>query len=91
VTEFRASFDATVTFANGGRLDVEGFRVDVPSNDVAPDEVAHLFVSSLSLLMVDEVLISNIAIVEEPHKGTWAGPSAGPVPPVIPAPRTRVL
>jgi len=52
VTEFRASFDATVTFANGGRLDVEGFRVDVPSNDVAPDEVAHLFVSSLSLLMM---------------------------------------
>ena len=29
MTEYRASFDATVTFANGGGLAVQGFRVDV--------------------------------------------------------------
>ena len=30
MTEYRASFDATVTFANGGGLAAHGFRVDVP-------------------------------------------------------------
>ena len=28
--EYRAEFDATVTFSNGGALHAEGFRVDVP-------------------------------------------------------------
>ena len=91
MTQFRASFDATATFTNGGQLGVEGFRVDVPGAATTPEEIAHIFVSSLSLLMVDEVLVSNIEIVEEAHKGTWGGPSAGPLPPVIPPPRTRVL
>ena len=88
MTAHRASFDATVTFTNGGHLTVDGFRVDIPSADATPAEIAHLFVASLSLLMVDEVAISNIAIIDEPHKGTWGGPSSGALPPVIPPPRT---
>ena len=90
IATHRASFDATVTFTNGGRLTAEGFRVDIPRVDATPAEIAYLFVASLSLLMVDEVAIGNIVIIAEPHKGTWGGPSAGAVPPVIPPPRTVV-
>ena len=32
--EYRAQFDAVVTFSNGGGLRAEGFRVDVPGPDV---------------------------------------------------------
>ena len=40
MTEYRASFDATVSFSNGGDLTVHGFRVDVPSPDVSEAEIA---------------------------------------------------
>jgi hypothetical protein len=53
--EYRAQFDATVTFSNGGGLTTEGFRIDVPGEDVSDEEIAALFVSSLNLLMVDRV------------------------------------
>jgi arylformamidase len=29
MTEYRASFDASISFSNGGDLAVHGFRVDV--------------------------------------------------------------
>jgi kynurenine formamidase len=73
--EYRAQFDATVTFANGGGLTAEEFRVDVPGPDVSDEEVAALFVASLSLLMVDRVELRNLTVFAEPHKGTRAGPS----------------
>jgi hypothetical protein len=38
--EYRASFDAAVTFSNGGDLAVHGFRVDVPSPEVDQAEIA---------------------------------------------------
>ena len=64
-----------MTFLNGGSLSAEGFRVDVPGPDVSEDEVAALFVASLSLLMVDQVEVSELSVFEEPHKGTRGGPS----------------
>jgi arylformamidase len=75
MTQYRAQFDATVTFSNGGGLDAQGFRVDVPGPDVTEGEVADLFVASLSLLMVDRVVLANLTIFEERHKGTHGGPS----------------
>ena len=75
MTEYRASFDATVSFANGGGLSVHGFRVDVPSRDIGEDGIAALFVASLGLLMTESVSLSNVEIVAEPHKGTRGGPS----------------
>jgi arylformamidase len=42
-TQYRAQFDAVVTFANGGGLRADGFRVDVPGPDVTAPEVADLF------------------------------------------------
>jgi 2',3'-cyclic-nucleotide 2'-phosphodiesterase (5'-nucleotidase family) len=51
-TEYRARFDAVVTFSNGGGLRADGFRVDVPGPDVTEQDVASLFIASLNLLMV---------------------------------------
>ncbi|MGH3247029.1 MAG: cyclase family protein [Trebonia sp.] len=75
MTEYRASFDAAVTFSNGGDLTVHGFRVDIPSTDVSEAEIAALFVASLGLLMTDTVELSNVEVLTEPHKGTRGGPS----------------
>ena len=75
MTEYRASFDATVRFSNGGELAAHGFRVDVPSREMDEAEIAALFVASLGLLMTDSVELSNVEIIAEPHKGTRGGPS----------------
>ena len=75
VTEYRAQFDAVVTFANGGGLRADGFRVDVPGPGVTGPEVADLFIASLSLLLVDTVELVNLGVFAEPHKGTRGGPS----------------
>jgi kynurenine formamidase len=75
MTEYRASFDAAVTFSNGGDLAVHGFRVDVPSADTGPAEIAALFAASLGLLMTDAVKLSAVEIFAEPHKGTRGGPA----------------
>ncbi|WP_341719051.1 cyclase family protein [Micromonospora sp. FIMYZ51] len=67
--DFRAQFDAAVTFANGGSLRTEGFRLDIPGRDVTDEELATLFVRHLGLLMVAEVRITNKTIIEEAHRG----------------------
>jgi len=74
-SEYRASFDATVRFSNGGDLSVHGFRVDLPSEDVTEDDIGALFVASLGLLMSEPVTLSNVSVFLEPHKGTRGGPS----------------
>jgi arylformamidase len=74
-TDHRASFDAVISFSNGGDLTAHGFRVDVPSADVSEAEIAALFVASLGLLMTDTVELSNVEVFAEPHKGTRGGPS----------------
>jgi arylformamidase len=75
VAEYRASFDAAISFSNGGDLTARGFRVDVPSPDVSQAEIAALFVASLGLLMTDTVQLDRVEIFAEPHKGTRGGPS----------------
>lgn len=75
MTEYRASFDATITFSNGGDLAVHGFRVDVPAADIDEAGIAALFVASLGLLMTDAVELRNVQVFAEPHKGTRGGPS----------------
>jgi arylformamidase len=75
VAEYRASFDATIRFSNGGDLTARGFRVDVPSADVSEADIAALFVASLGLLMTDTVELDHVEVFAEPHKGTRGGPS----------------
>ncbi|MEH0818986.1 MULTISPECIES: cyclase family protein [unclassified Micromonospora] len=67
--QYRARFDAEVTFANGGGLRTDGFRLDIPGPEIDDAALAALFVRHLGLLMVAEVRISGKTIVEEPHKG----------------------
>jgi hypothetical protein len=70
VTEYRAHFDADVQFVNGGRLTAEGFRLDVPSADMADAQIAELFVQHLGLALVGKVELRSVKIVEEAHKGS---------------------
>ena len=70
MTEHRAHFDAHVTFANGGSLRTEGFRLDVPSGDLLPDDVARLLVRHLGLALVGSVEVTGLTFVEEPHVGS---------------------
>jgi arylformamidase len=76
VLQYRAEFDAVVTFTNGGGLQARGFRVDVPHADVTEPEIAELFVASMNLLKAGRAELSNVRIFAEPHLGTAAGPSA---------------
>ncbi|MEU3453922.1 cyclase family protein [Micromonospora sp. NPDC006766] len=67
--EYRAQFDAVVSFANGGGLRVDDFRLDIPGREISDEDLGALFVRHLGLLMVAEVRITNRTVVEEPHKG----------------------
>ena len=76
VPDYRASFDATVTFRNGGGLSAQGFRLDLPGPDMSAAEIGPLFVQHLGLLMVDRVDITNLDVFEEQHKGSRNVPVA---------------
>jgi arylformamidase len=77
VTDYRAEFDADVTFRNGGGLRAQGFRLDVASPEVTGAEVAELFVRDLRLLLVDRVTVTGLRVVEEQHRR----PPGTPEPP----------
>lgn len=68
--EFRAHFDARVEFVNGGGLRAQGFRIDLPSADADEGTVGRLFVQHLGLALVGSVVISNLEVVREQHRGT---------------------
>lgn len=75
MSEYRAVFDAAITFSNEGGLQAQRFRVDIPDANVSLEEIARLFMTSLDLLMTESAVVSNVQIIEEPHKGTRGGPS----------------
>jgi kynurenine formamidase len=68
--EYRARFDARIEFVNGGGLTAEGFRLDLPSRDASEAEIGRLLVRHLGLAMVGSVLLTDLEIVEEAHKGS---------------------
>jgi arylformamidase len=68
--QYRARFDATVSFTNGGGLSADGFRIDVPSADVTEQQVARLFVQHFGLALVADVRLDDLTIIEETHRGT---------------------
>src|SRR5690348_5577318 len=67
-SERRVEFDFAVTFSNGGGLQGEGFRLDIPGDDITDDELADYLILDLRLLMVRDVRITNKRIIVEPHK-----------------------
>ncbi|HKW23608.1 MAG TPA: cyclase family protein, partial [Ktedonobacterales bacterium] len=64
----RVQFDFAVAFSNGGGLQGEGFRLDIPGDDITDDELSDYLIRDLRLLMVRNVRISNKRIIVEPHK-----------------------
>lgn len=73
--EYRAEFDADITFSNGGGLQAQGFRLDVPGPNVGDAELAELLTVHLGLLMVERVSLRNVRVIREQHKGSRGGPS----------------
>lgn len=78
MSDYRAVFDFRIAFTNGGGLTGQGFRLDVPSASVTVDEIGHLLVRRLGLLMTASVVLSGVQIVEELHREppTAAAPAA---------------
>ncbi len=71
----RVKFDFEVDFTNGGGLQGQDFRLDIPSDDFSDMELADAIVRDMRLLMVGKVRILNKAIISEPHKRDAAIPS----------------
>ena len=65
--QYRAEFDAAVTFPDGGGLQAQRFRIDVPHGDVTKADVAALFAALLGLRGVDRVDLTGIRIFAEPR------------------------
>ena len=73
--EHRAVFDFVVTFTNGGRIEGQGFRLDVPRAGLSAAEVGQLLVAHLGLLMVGNVEIAHLGFAEERHRGSHGVPA----------------
>jgi kynurenine formamidase len=68
VTEHRVQFDFEITFSNGGGLRGQGFRLDIPGEDISDAALADYLVRDMRLLMVGTVRILNKTILAEAHK-----------------------
>ena len=66
--EHRVELDFVIRFRNGGSLRGDGFRLDIPGDDISDPDAAALLVRDLGLLMVDEVRLTGRRIVAEPHR-----------------------
>lgn len=68
MTEHRVQFDFVVHFTNGGSLSAQGFRLDIPGEDIPDDALAAYLIQDMRLLMAGRVDIANKQIIAEPHK-----------------------
>jgi len=64
----RMKFDFEIDFTNGGGLQGQGFRLDIPAEDISDADLADYLVDDLRLLMVEAVRIYNKEIITEKHK-----------------------
>ena len=75
--EHGSSSTSTCTFRNGGGLQGQGFRLDIPGDDITDAEAGALLVRELGLLMVDQVRITGRRILVEPHRRRAGGGEDG--------------
>ena len=68
----RAQFDFEIDFSNGGGIQGQDFRLDIPGDDITDAELARYIVRDLRLLMVADVRILRKRIITEPHKRSAA-------------------
>lgn len=64
----RVQFDFDISFTNGGGLQGQGFRLDIPGEDISEGDLGDYLVRDLRLLMTSEVRITNKKIIQEEHK-----------------------
>ncbi|MEV8515104.1 hypothetical protein [Dactylosporangium sp. NPDC051484] len=67
--QWRVEFDAEVEFSNGGALQAQEFRLDIPGSDIDDEALGELFVRHLGLLMVGSTKITRKVLLREAHKG----------------------
>jgi kynurenine formamidase len=76
--QHRAIFDAEVTFANGGGLQCQDFRLDIVGDSISDEDLATLFLTHLGLLLAESVRITRKSVIAEPHKGSRGVPRSRP-------------
>jgi kynurenine formamidase len=64
----RVKFDFEISFTNGGGMQGQDFRLDIPGEDITEAELADAIVNDMRLLMVRDVRILNKEIISEAHK-----------------------
>lgn len=74
--QHRVELDFAITFRNGGGIQGQGFRLDIPGDDISDADAAALLVRDLGLLMVDQVRIEGRRVIAEPHRRRSVGASA---------------
>ncbi len=70
----RVKFDFEIDFTNGGGIQGQDFRLDIPGDDISEGELADHIVKDMRLLMVGEVRILNKEIITEKHKRSGPNP-----------------
>jgi len=78
VRDRRVVFDFEITFANGGGVQGQDFRLDIEEEGISDLELADYIVEDLRLLMVSKVEILNKRYIQDPHKRTRPPSSEGP-------------
>jgi len=66
--QHRVQFDFEIEFTNGGSLRGEGFRLDIPGEDINDAELIGHVVADMRLLMAGPARIRNKRIIVEAHK-----------------------
>jgi hypothetical protein len=69
----RVIFDFALEFASGGGLQGQGFRLDIPGEDISDEALAEYLVRDRHLLMVGKGSIANKRVVLEQHKRPGSG------------------
>lgn len=64
----RVKFDFEVDFTNGGGMQGQDFRLDIPGAEISDQELAQAIVRDMRLLMTRDVRILKKEIIAEPHK-----------------------
>lgn len=77
MNERRVVFDFDISFANGGGIQGQGFRLDIDDGQISDSDLADYIVADMNLLMVSDVEILNKAYVDEPHKRKPAASGGG--------------
>jgi hypothetical protein len=74
MSDKRVRFDFELTFANGGAMQGQGFRLDIEGDDMNDDALAAYIIRDMRLLMVDQVRILGKQVIAETHKRSASKP-----------------